>query len=258
MFTKKYYKRGNGGIYIKGILSFESTFVFLLILGAATCTASAQENGMNTIANVTEENGNLTTFFSVINATNLTHTLSEKGPFTVFAPTDEAFAALPNGTLEELMNNTSALKEILLYHIAKGKLTTADIVNMSNITTLEGQNLSVNVTGQGIFVGNASIVMSDINASNGVIHVIDKVLIPPVKPPHEFKVLCSGKAPLRVKFLDRNTKHTNWYWSFGDGKASRSQNILHIYKTPGKYPVKLTVKTSGHYKKIFAGYIIVR
>jgi len=202
--------------------------------------------------------GNFTTLLAAINATNLTDTLKGKGPFTVFAPTDEAFAALPNGTIEALLNDTSALKKILLYHVAKGRLTAEDVANMSNITTLEGQKLPVNVTDQGVFVGNATITMVDINASNGVIHVIDTVLIPPKKQSQENKILCSGKAPLRIQFLDRNARHTDWYWDFGDGKASRSQNPSHVYNTPGKYPVKLTVKMSGHYTKIVAGYIVVR
>ena len=126
--------------------------------------------------------GNFTTLLAAINATNLTDTLKGKGPFTVFAPTDEAFAALPSGTIEALLNDTSALKKILLYHVAKGRLTAEDVANMSNINTLEGQKLPVNVTDQGVFVGNAMITMADINASNGVIHVIDAVLIPPEKP----------------------------------------------------------------------------
>lgn len=230
----------------------------MLILSVATCTASAQGDGTKTIVKVAEENGNLTTFLAALNATNLTDTLNGEGPFTVFAPTDEAFAALPTGTVEALLNNTSTLKKILLYHVAKGRLTAADVVNMSNITTLEGQKLPVNVTDQGVFVGNAMITIGDINASNGVIHVIDAVLIPPVQPPQKYKILCNGKAPLRVKFLDRNTKHTDWYWSFGDGKASRSQNTVHIFKKPGKYPVSLTVKTSGHYIKTLAGYVVVK
>jgi len=230
----------------------------LLFLSVATITASAQDNGTKTVVDVAKENGDFTTLLTALNATNLTDTLNGEGPFTVFAPTDEAFAALPAGTVEALLNNTSELKKILLYHVAKGRLTAADVVNMSYITTLEGQKLPVNVTDQGVFVGNAMITMADVNASNGVIHVIDTVLIPPVQPPQKYKVLCSGKAPLRVKFLDRNNKHTDWYWSFGDGKASRSQNTVHIYKKPGKYPVSLTVKTSGHYIKTLAGYVVVK
>ena len=134
--------------------------------------------GQKDIIETATDAGNFTTLLTALNATNLTDTLKGKGPFTVFAPTDKAFSALPTGTVEALLNNTSALKNILLYHVAGQRLMAKDVANMSNITTLEGQKLPVNVTDQGVFVGNATITMVDINASNGVIHVIDTVLMP--------------------------------------------------------------------------------
>jgi uncharacterized surface protein with fasciclin (FAS1) repeats len=123
--------------------------------------------------------GNFTTLLAALNATNLTDTLKGEGPFTVFAPTDKAFEALPKGTLQALLNDTSALKKILLYHVAGQRLMAKDVVNKSYISTIEGQNLPVNVTDYGVNVGKAKIIMTDINASNGEIHVIDAVLIPP-------------------------------------------------------------------------------
>jgi len=155
--------------------------IIFLLLSAATCTASALGDRTKTIVNVAEENGNFTTLLTALNATNLTDTLKGEGPFTVLAPTDKAFAALPNGTIEALLNDTSKLKKILLFHVASQRLMAKDVVNMSNITTLEGQKLQVNVTDKGVLVGKAKIIMTDINASNGVIHEIDAVLIPPEK-----------------------------------------------------------------------------
>ncbi|MGB9929332.1 MAG: fasciclin domain-containing protein, partial [Methanosarcina sp.] len=131
------------------------------------------------IIDTAADNGNFTTLLTALNATNLTDTLRGEGPFTVFAPTDEAFAALPNGTIESLLNNTTALSDILRYHVAGERLMGSDVLNLTNITTLQGDDLPVTVTNQGIFVGTAQIIVSDINATNGVIHSINAVLIPP-------------------------------------------------------------------------------
>ncbi len=136
------------------------------------------------IIETAEADGNFTALLAALNATNLTDALKAEGPFTVFAPTDDAFEALPNETLEALQNDTDMLTEILLYHVADGKLMAADVVNLTNITTLQGSNITVNVTEDGrIFVDEAEIIVADVEASNGVIHAIDAVLIPPEEPP---------------------------------------------------------------------------
>ena len=150
--------------------------------------------------------GNFTTLLTALNATNLSDTLKGEGPYTVFAPTDEAFAALPSGTKTTLLNNTDMLTEILLYHVADQKLMANDVVNMTSIKTLQGSELPVNITDQGVFVGNAQIVMQDVNASNGVIHVIDAVLIPPEKPPQEKDIIgTAGSQETSQRFLQRLT-----------------------------------------------------
>jgi uncharacterized surface protein with fasciclin (FAS1) repeats len=131
------------------------------------------------IVETATEAGEFTTLLAALDAAKLTDTLKGEGPFTVFAPTDEAFAALPEGTLEALLKDTSTLEKILLYHVTEGKLTADDVVNKRSITTLEGQNLPVSVTEKGVFVGKAKIIMTDIETSNGIIHKIDAVLIPP-------------------------------------------------------------------------------
>ncbi|MDD4248590.1 MAG: fasciclin domain-containing protein [Methanosarcina sp.] len=141
----------------------------------------APPEGKDLIETATQA-GNFTTLLAALNATNLTDTLKGEGPYTVFAPTDEAFAALPNGTVEGLLNDTEGLKNILLYHVAGEKLMATDVVNMTNITTLQGSELPVNVTEEGVFVGKAKITMQDVETSNGIIHVIDAVLIPPEGP----------------------------------------------------------------------------
>lgn len=119
------------------------------------------------------------TLVKLINASGLNETLAKGGPYTIFAPTDKAFDALPTGTIDELMNNTSELRRVLSYHVADGELTKQDLGNMTSFQTLEGHVLSVNNTTEGLQVGGANITDTDTRPSNGIIHQIDKVLIPP-------------------------------------------------------------------------------
>ena len=117
-------------------------------------------------------------------AAGLADFLAGEGPFTVFAPTDEAFGLL--GEID--LNDTDALTEILTYHVADGALMAADVVNMTSIETLEGSSLTIEVTDEGAFVNGARIVQTDVVCSNGVVHIIDAVLMPPAEaevPPEE-------------------------------------------------------------------------
>ncbi len=142
---------------------------------AANVVEKSDQNIMQTLAN-----RNFVTLVQLINVAGLEKPLAGEGIYTVFAPTDKAFAELPNGTVPALMNNTTELKKVLTYHIVAGKiLMKKDIENMTSIKTLEGGELTVNVTANGIKVGGANITEADIAANNGVIHQIDKVLIPP-------------------------------------------------------------------------------
>lgn len=118
------------------------------------------------------------TLVVAIQTAGLEEALSGEGPFTVFAPTDEAFEALPEGTLPALLNSTEDLSKVLLYHVAPGKLMATDVISQTEIPTLlEGANLTVNATE--VTIEGAKILQTDIEANNGVIHVIDAVLIPP-------------------------------------------------------------------------------
>jgi uncharacterized surface protein with fasciclin (FAS1) repeats len=105
-------------------------------------------------------------------------TLKGKGQYTVFAPTDKAFSKVPKTTLDALANDKAKLRSVLLYHVAKGKLTAKKVVNRKSIKTLSGQRVRVKVRGDKVFVGGARVVTPNVRASNGVIHVINKVLIP--------------------------------------------------------------------------------
>ena len=104
--------------------------------------------------------------------------LQKEGPFTVFAPTDEAFSKLPEGTLENLLKDTEALKKVLLYHVVSGKVMASDVVNLQSATTLEGNDVKIKTVDGNVMINNAKVIKADVGASNGVIHVIDTVLIP--------------------------------------------------------------------------------
>lgn len=138
-----------------------------------------------TIVDVAVANGSFTTLLAAVEAAGLAETLKSEGPFTVFAPTDEAFAKLPAGTLEQLLANPEELKNILLYHVVPGQVMAADVLAMdgqSAGTALEGQQISITIDGDKVVLNNsANVVAADVAASNGVIHVIDSVILPPVE-----------------------------------------------------------------------------
>jgi uncharacterized surface protein with fasciclin (FAS1) repeats len=118
------------------------------------------------------------TLVTAVEAAGLVETLKGDGPFTVFAPTDEAFAALPEGTLEGLLEDTDALTAVLTYHVVPGAVMSSDLSDGMTAETVNGAEITISTEG-GAMVNDASIVQADIEASNGVIHVIDSVILPP-------------------------------------------------------------------------------
>ena len=125
-------------------------------------------------------NGNFKTLVAALGAAGLVTTVSGPGPFTVFAPTDAAFAKLPAGTLENLLKpeNKDELTSILTYHVVAGKVMAADVVKLSQAKTVNGKMLMVKVHGGNVMINDAKVTSTDIAASNGVIHVIDSVVLP--------------------------------------------------------------------------------
>jgi uncharacterized surface protein with fasciclin (FAS1) repeats len=115
---------------------------------------------------------------TALTAADLVETLQGDGPFTVFAPTDDAFAALPDGTVEALLKDVPALTDVLLYHVVPGKVMAADVVALDSADTVQGEAVTIAVDGDKVMVNEAQVIITDIQASNGVIHVIDAVLIP--------------------------------------------------------------------------------
>ncbi len=137
------------------------------------------EEGIKNVIEALEADGSFTTFVSAFEAANLSSTLSSEGPITIFAPTNDAFVALPEGTLDALMGDTKKLKEILLHHLVDGKLMAADVVNLVSISTLQGGDITFNVTDDGrLFVEDAEVILV-VEQSDGVIYAIDSVLLPP-------------------------------------------------------------------------------
>jgi uncharacterized surface protein with fasciclin (FAS1) repeats len=139
--------------------------------------ASAAGTGKNIVATA-KAAGQFKTLTSLLKRAGLAKTLEGKGPFTVFAPTDRAFAKVPKKTLDALAKDKAKLRAVLLYHVAAGKLTAAKVVKRKSIKTLEGQRVRVRVRNGNVFVGGARVTTADVAASNGVIHVINRVLIP--------------------------------------------------------------------------------
>lgn len=147
---------------------------------APTTTMADDMMDAGTIVEVATDAGSFMTLLAAAEAAGLVDTLNGAGPFTVFAPTDEAFAALPEGTVEGLLEDPAALSEILLYHVVSGEVLAADVVGLTSATSVQGSDIAITVDGGTVTLnGSSNVVTTDIDASNGVIHVIDAVILPP-------------------------------------------------------------------------------
>jgi uncharacterized surface protein with fasciclin (FAS1) repeats len=160
-----------------------ATLVLALAVGVATATAGqattgAQKMGEQNLVQTAVAAGQFTTLASLLQKAGLAGTLQGKSSFTVFAPTDAAFAKVPKATLASLAKNKAMLRAVLLYHVVKGKVTAAQVMKLHSVKTLEGKSLPIRMGGGKVTVGGATVVKANVLASNGVIHVINKVLIP--------------------------------------------------------------------------------
>ncbi len=144
-------------------------------------SALADHHGMKKdIVDVAAENGSFTTLVAAVQAAGLVDTLKGDGPFTVFAPTDDAFAKLPEGTVESLLQpeNKDKLVALLTYHVVPGKVMAADVMGLDKATTVQGSDIMITKSDGKVMVDNATVVATDVKAKNGVIHVIDTVIMP--------------------------------------------------------------------------------
>ena len=149
-----------------------------MTLGAVASSASGPHKPARNIVQTAVAAGSFKTLVSLVKQAGLAGALSGPGPLTVFAPTDAAFAKVPKATLAALAKDKAKLKAALLYHVAKGKLTAAKVVKLHSIKTLNGQSLKVRLSHGTVTVGGARVITADVGASNGVIHVVNEVLIP--------------------------------------------------------------------------------
>jgi len=148
---------------------------------AATTTTDASPATLD-IVDTAVEAGQFTTLVAAVQAAGLVDVLKGEGPFTVFAPTDEAFAAALEAlglTAEELLADTETLTSILLYHVVPGKVMAADVIGLTSATTAQGSDIAITVENGMVKINDATVLITDIEASNGVIHVIDSVILPP-------------------------------------------------------------------------------
>jgi uncharacterized surface protein with fasciclin (FAS1) repeats len=157
--------------------------VLVLALSCLMVTAAVTFAQEKDIVDTAVGAGSFNTLVAAVKAAGLVDTLKGPGPFTVFAPTDEAFAKLPKGTLDDLLKpeNKAKLTAILTYHVVPGKVMAADVVKMKKAKTVEGSYIKIRVKAGEVMVNKAKVVKTDVMASNGVIHVVDAVLMPPAK-----------------------------------------------------------------------------
>ena len=157
----------------------------VLMLGFSSITVAGGHKDMapGDIVDVASGAGSFNTLIAAAQAAGLVDALKGDGPLTVFAPTDDAFAALPEGTVDNLLKpeNQEQLKAVLLYHVVPGKVMSSDLSGTVNAETLQGATVEVVASGSGVTVNGANVIKADVAASNGVIHVIDAVILPPAE-----------------------------------------------------------------------------
>jgi transforming growth factor-beta-induced protein len=151
-----------------------------LPLSACDSSSTDPDPGLPNIVETAQSAGAFNTLLAALDAAGLTETIAEGGPFTVFAPTDDAFADLPAGVIEALLADTDLLTAVLTYHVVTGAVGSSAVVGLSSVSTLNGATVAVSVQGGEVFLNDSRVVTPDVEADNGVIHVIDRVLIPGV------------------------------------------------------------------------------
>jgi len=170
----------SGGKTMKMKLGFAGITLALAVMVIGSTNFARSADGPKDIVDTAVAAGSFNTLATALKAADLIGALKSPGPFTVFAPTDEAFAKLPKGTVEDLLKseNKDKLKAILTYHVVSGKVMAKDVVGIKEAKTLNGKSLSISVHDGKVMIDNANVTKTDILASNGVIHVIDAVVIP--------------------------------------------------------------------------------
>jgi len=171
--NKEYYMK-------KMILVSIGIVLALALVSCASAPSNDEMASQPSIAEIAVDDGRFTTLVAALDAAGLVETLSSDGSYTVFAPTDDAFAKLPEGTVEALLNDIPTLTNILLYHVVSGSVMAADVVGLDGamVETLSGDSVMVKVDMGNVYINDAQVIITDIEASNGVIHVVDTVILP--------------------------------------------------------------------------------
>jgi len=162
---------------MKGMMWYIAALVVIIIVILTAGYLAMTPAPTQDIVATAQSAGSFTTLLTAVDAAGLTDTLKNGGPFTVFAPTDDAFSKLPEGTVEALLEDKDALTNVLLYHVVGGKVMASDVIGLSSAETLQGSSVSIDTT-NGVKIDDANVIKTDVEATNGVIHVIDTVLIP--------------------------------------------------------------------------------
>jgi uncharacterized surface protein with fasciclin (FAS1) repeats/predicted lipoprotein with Yx(FWY)xxD motif len=162
--------------------------------GTTVYVDNIQIEKKTTVVDIIVNSPDHNTLEAAVIAAGLVETLQGEGPFTVFAPTDAAFAALPEGTIEALLGDIQALTDILLYHVVGAKAMSSDLSNGQKIVTVQGKEVTVTINEEGVFINNAKVTVADLEADNGVVHVIDAVLLPPVLPATVVDIIVNSDA----------------------------------------------------------------
>jgi uncharacterized surface protein with fasciclin (FAS1) repeats len=152
-----------------------------LAVSVAGVPATARPSEDKDIVQTAQAAGNFKTLTKLVTKAGLAATLSQPGPYTLFAPTDAAFKKVPKSTLKSLAKNKAKLRAVLLYHVVAGKVPSSEVVMMKSVKTVNGKSVRIRMSNGSVYVNNARVTKPDVNASNGVIHVINRVLIPPAR-----------------------------------------------------------------------------
>jgi uncharacterized surface protein with fasciclin (FAS1) repeats len=163
--------------FIEGDRNMLKRLVVVAALAAIVAPAAAQAGSQKDIVDTAVAAGSFNTLATALKAAGLVETLKGPGPFTVFAPTDEAFAKIPKADLDALIADKAKLTKVLTYHVVSGKVMAADVTQLKQAKTVEGQMVKID-TSSGVKINGANVIKADVEASNGVIHVIDSVMLP--------------------------------------------------------------------------------
>ena len=164
---------------MKKLIPFGVITALVISVAGAPATARPSEN--KNIVQTAQAAGNFKTLTKLVTKAGLAATLSQPGPYTVFAPTDAAFKRVPKSTLKSLAKNKAKLRAVLLYHVVVGKVPSSEVVMMKSIKTVNGKSVRIRTSNGSVYANNARVTKPDVTASNGVIHVINRVLIPPAR-----------------------------------------------------------------------------